>query len=120
MQVALCAFQRDPAIWHDADAFVPERWLDGAPEAAGRPEAAWMAFGNGVRNCVGMRMAQAEAKLTIALLYQRCVRQDKFLRRVSSWPSAPGNLSIKHPVSLSNYRPCTINSMTLPGVGRQW
>ena len=70
-QIAVCAFHRNPTIWHDADAFLPERWIQGASEAAGRPDSAWMPFGNGARGCVGMRFAAIEAKLTIGRLHQR-------------------------------------------------
>jgi cytochrome P450 len=33
-QVALCSIQRDPNVWSRADDYIPERWIEGSPEAA--------------------------------------------------------------------------------------
>ena len=39
----------------DPDAFQPERFLAGTPEAAAAPEHGWVPFGEGVRACIGLR-----------------------------------------------------------------
>lgn len=58
----------DREIWgDDANEFRPERWLD-APD---RPQAAFLSFGLGPRQCIGMRLAQMEEKLVLAHLLQR-------------------------------------------------
>ncbi len=42
-----------------------------APEAAGRPDYAFMAFGAGPRKCIGLKFALHEAAITLARLLQR-------------------------------------------------
>ena len=70
--------QRDPAIWPDAAAFAPERLLP-ADHAWARPElapsdaGALTPFGVGARACIGSRFALMEAKLALAILYQRLI-----------------------------------------------
>ena len=39
--------------------FIPERWLEGTPEAAAQPTHGWCPFGDGVRACIGTRFALA-------------------------------------------------------------
>ncbi|RCN49007.1 unspecific monooxygenase [Ancylostoma caninum] len=57
----------DPEIWgEDANEFRPERWMN-----ADRPIAAWLSFGLGPRQCIGMRLAQMEEKLVLAHLLKR-------------------------------------------------
>ena len=43
----------------DPERFMPERWLEGTPEAAARPAHGWCPFGDGVRACIGTRFAIA-------------------------------------------------------------
>ena len=33
-QVSICGIHRDPDVWSRADEYIPERWIDDAPEAA--------------------------------------------------------------------------------------
>ena len=46
--------QRDPELYPDPEAFLPERWLPEA-ESLGLtpPKDAWMSFGDGARSCIG-------------------------------------------------------------------
>eukprot|EP00884_Botryococcus_braunii_P016294 jgi/Botrbrau1/3348/Bobra.0048s0042.1 len=69
----ICTYNihRDPDVWDRPDEFVPERWIDGEPEAEGRPQNAWFPFGDGNVGCIGMRFAQQEAKITLIRLFQR-------------------------------------------------
>ena len=75
-QVPIYSIHRDPALWPEPEAFLPERWV--ADPATGRapaddaPPGAWMPFGEGTRACIGMRFAKQEAHITLARLFQRC------------------------------------------------
>lgn len=58
----------DAERFHQPNAFLPERWLDGAPAGAHEP-AAHMPFGSGPRICPGRSLALLEMKLLLATLY---------------------------------------------------
>jgi len=68
--VPVYAMQRDPDLWVDPTAFVPERWVPGTPEADAVPAHAWMAFGGGPRVCVGWRLAVTEAVTALAHVFR--------------------------------------------------
>lgn len=70
-QVNWFGIHRDPEVWKDADEFVPERWIDGTPEAESRPSNAFFPFGDGNLVCVGMRFAQEEAKIALIRIFQK-------------------------------------------------
>ncbi len=60
---------RDPRTWSDPAEFRPERF---APDCASAiPAYAFMPFGGGPRNCIGMAYAQVEVKLVLARILQR-------------------------------------------------
>lgn len=66
--VLLSMLHRDPKAWgEDAEAFVPERFLDGRTIL---PDS-WKPFGNGQRACIGRGFAMQEAVLAIALIVAR-------------------------------------------------
>lgn len=66
--VVLSTLHRDPKAWgDDAEAFNPERWLDGREIL---PDS-WKPFGNGQRACIGRGFAMQEALLAIALIVAR-------------------------------------------------
>jgi cytochrome P450 len=69
LAVPVYALHRDPDLWTDPTAFIPERWVPGTPEAAAVPPHGWMAFGAGPRVCVGWRLAVTEAVCALAKLY---------------------------------------------------
>eukprot|EP00884_Botryococcus_braunii_P016297 jgi/Botrbrau1/3350/Bobra.0048s0044.1 len=71
LHISIYNMHRDPEVWKNPDEFIPERWIDGEPEAEGRPQNAWFPFGDGNVGCVGMRLAQLEAKITLIRLFQR-------------------------------------------------
>ncbi|XP_076351931.1 cytochrome P450 3A8-like isoform X2 [Tachypleus tridentatus] len=64
IQVPVWHLHHDPEIWSEPYEFKPERFL---PENKKDIHSmAYQPFGSGPRNCVGMRMAQLEAKLALA------------------------------------------------------
>lgn len=60
---------RDPRFYDDADAFCPERWLDGLADRL--PPGAYFPFGDGPRRCIGQGFALLESALVIATVAQR-------------------------------------------------
>jgi cytochrome P450 len=64
---------RLPEIWQDAEVFKPERW-DPANEQH-IPPGAYFPFGGGPRTCIGMPLAQLEAKVILASILQRYTPQ---------------------------------------------
>lgn len=71
MYISSLAVQRDHSLWgDDADLFVPERWL-GDRAAAAPPPGAWRPFERGPRSCIGLELANLEAKVILALVVRR-------------------------------------------------
>ena len=64
-QVSLYGLHRSPRYWRDPDAFCPERFLEGAPQASGNDLGAYQPFGDGPRGCVGSTYA---TQVRLALL----------------------------------------------------
>lgn len=59
--------QRDGRFWPEAGRFLPERFLEDAPE---RPKFAYFPFGGGSRVCIGERFAWMEGVLLLATIGQ--------------------------------------------------
>ncbi|KAH9382268.1 hypothetical protein HPB48_011945 [Haemaphysalis longicornis] len=60
---------RDPRHWHRPDVFDPDRFL---PQNKSRINPmAMQAFGNGPRNCIGMRFAHMELRYTFAHILRK-------------------------------------------------
>ena len=64
---------RLPALWQDAEVFKPERW-DPANAAQVAP-GAYFPFGGGPRICIGMPLAQLEARMILASIVQEYTPQ---------------------------------------------
>src|SRR6266487_4369268 len=64
---------RLPEIWQDAEVFKPERW-DPAHEQH-IPPGAYFPFWGGPRTCIGMPLAQLEARIILASILQRYTPQ---------------------------------------------
>ena len=60
------SLHHDEKYWDDAEEFRPERFLPGNKESI--DPFTYMPFGQGPRNCVGMRFALLEIKLVLARL----------------------------------------------------
>jgi cytochrome P450 len=64
---------RLPAIWQDADTFRPERWDPANKQQI--PQGAYFPFGGGPRTCIGMPLAQLEARIILASILQHYTPQ---------------------------------------------
>jgi cytochrome P450 len=54
---------RSPRVYDDPARFIPERFLDGAPDTF-----SWIPFGGGIRRCIGASFAQLEMRLMLATI----------------------------------------------------
>lgn len=71
LNTAMYTFQNSSEYWTDACTFKPERFM--SSDAAKAP--AFAPFGDGGRNCIGVRFAKAEAKIALIRLYQKFTLQ---------------------------------------------
>ncbi|CRL05217.1 CLUMA_CG018035, isoform A [Clunio marinus] len=60
------AIHYDSRYWKDPDTFDPDRFTN--EEIAKRPTGTFMPFGEGPKNCIGMRFAQVNVKFAIATI----------------------------------------------------
>ena len=59
----------DPNLWPDPKRFDPERFSSEAKKL--RDPYAYMPFGHGPHNCIGMRFAQMEMKLVLTRILKK-------------------------------------------------
>ncbi|VDI83243.1 Hypothetical predicted protein [Mytilus galloprovincialis] len=68
IQFPVGAIHRDPELWPEPEVFDPERFTPENKEK--RHPYAWLPFGVGPRNCVGMRLALIELKMAAVTMIQ--------------------------------------------------
>ncbi|KAH8236984.1 hypothetical protein KR038_001975 [Drosophila bunnanda] len=67
--IPACAFHRDETLYPDPMRFDPDRFT---PEkVAARDSVEWLPFGDGPRNCVGMRFGQMQVRIGLAQIISR-------------------------------------------------
>jgi len=64
------SLQRSKLYWDDPERFDPNRFMPGGKQQHQHP-LAWMPFGTGARQCLGMNFAMLEMKLLLAFLLRR-------------------------------------------------
>jgi cytochrome P450 len=74
--VGVEALHYDSRYWESPELFRPERFLtDGRFDPSTFNPMTWLPFGSGPRNCVGLRFAEMEYKLSLASLMSRFTLQ---------------------------------------------
>ena len=72
LTIPTVAVHHDTTFWgEDAHEFKPERFSEGVGKATENNSAAYIPFGLGPRNCVGMNFAMNEAKIAMSMILQR-------------------------------------------------
>ncbi|VDI44932.1 Hypothetical predicted protein [Mytilus galloprovincialis] len=66
--VPIYAMHYDPELWPEPEKFYPERFS--AVNKEKRNPYSYMPFGHGPRNCIGMRLANLETKMTMVRILQ--------------------------------------------------
>ncbi|TTE81777.1 Cytochrome P450 3A27 [Bagarius yarrelli] len=89
---------RDPEYWTDPETFNPERFTQENKESI--EQYAYMPFGVGPRNCIGMRFAMMTMKLAIVEILQKFDISLSEEMKVPLELNNSGLLAPKHPIKL--------------------
>jgi cytochrome P450 family 6 len=69
--IPVLGIQRDPEIYDNPMDFIPERFLD-SPHGGGKASGSfYMPFGDGPRNCIGIRLGKLTTKIGLALILRK-------------------------------------------------
>jgi len=68
----------NPKLWHNPEEFIPERFAPGG-EHDSHEGFAYLPFGHGARQCIGMNFSVIEQKVVIAMLGKLHVSKDVYL-----------------------------------------
>lgn len=63
--------QSDPKYWNDPDEFMPERFMDDRNFNKNSTDTPYLTFGDGPRNCIGLRLGKLQAKIGICILLRK-------------------------------------------------
>lgn len=96
--IPVYSIQRDEKYWPEPEAFKPERFMPENKESLN--QFAYLPFGAGPRNCIGMRFAQMEIKTVMTRLLQRY--------RLVRAPETPVPISVKPRAVLAPAEPVWI------------
>lgn len=69
--ISISALHHDPKYWTDPYKFNPERFSDEAQGNKSFVERPFLAFGEGQRNCIGMRLGKMQTKVGLVLMLQK-------------------------------------------------
>ncbi|RDD39455.1 Cytochrome P450 3A24 [Trichoplax sp. H2] len=94
LAIPIYSIHRDPTYWHDPEQFIPERFTSEAK--ASRNPYAYLPFGIGPRNCVGMRLALLELKVALVKTLQNI---EFFANKETEVPLKLKSLSTLSPVN---------------------
>lgn len=72
LHIPTLAIHHERRIWgNDVHLFKPERFSEGIAKATNNNATAFLPFGLGPRNCVGLNFAMNEVKIAVAMILQR-------------------------------------------------
>lgn len=69
--IPVMGIQRDPEVYDDPMEFIPERFLNSSTGGGKVEGVYYMPFGDGPRNCIGMRLGKLTTKIGLALILQK-------------------------------------------------
>lgn len=69
--ISITAPQDDPIYYKEPTKFIPERFTSDQSINKNSAEKPYLAFGDGPRNCIGMRLGKLQAKVGICILLQK-------------------------------------------------
>ncbi|KAH8410923.1 hypothetical protein KR222_009875, partial [Zaprionus bogoriensis] len=85
--IPVYGIHHDPDLYPEPNKFIPERFL--AEQMTKRPTASWLPFGDGPRNCIGMRFGKMQTSIALFHLLRRfqfsvCPRTESKIQFVKS------------------------------------
>jgi len=82
---------RHPKYWKDCEKFIPERWLKNNEEVKNDYTYSFIPFSVGPRSCLGMKFAQVEIVLALAVILRTFdVSVSPKVNRETMWQTASG------------------------------